>query len=124
MPGMVARGRGRAHISEVSQGRRSGRVIVLAEGEVLTVEFPAKRHLGAGAVAEPAGDPLGPRGPSLVSLETVERQYIQEVLRHTGGQIGGKGGAAEILGLPPSTLRSRLRKLELKLRCARVLEDG
>jgi formate hydrogenlyase transcriptional activator len=108
------------------------RAVLLAEGEVLTVELPAERHLGAGAVAEPARDPtLGPRGPGLVPLEKLERQYIhevrlyiQEVLRHTGGQIDGKGGAAEILGLPPSTLRSRLKKLELKLRCARVLEDG
>jgi transcriptional regulator with GAF, ATPase, and Fis domain len=46
----------------------------------------------------------------------MERQYIQEVLRHTGGQIAGKGGAAEILGLPPSTLRSRMMKLGLKQR--------
>jgi formate hydrogenlyase transcriptional activator len=35
------------------------------------------------------------------------------VLRRTGGQVAGKGGAAEILGLPPSTLRSRMAKLGL-----------
>jgi len=28
--------------------------------------------------------------------------------------IGGKGGAAEILGLPISTLRNRMKKLGLK----------
>jgi formate hydrogenlyase transcriptional activator len=49
-----------------------------------------------------------------MSLDDMERQYIQEVLRHTGGRIPGKGGAAEILGFPPSTLRSRIVKLGLK----------
>jgi formate hydrogenlyase transcriptional activator len=48
----------------------------------------------------------------------MERLHIREVLRHTGGQIGGKGGAAEILGLPSSTLRSRMAKLGLRGRTA------
>jgi transcriptional regulator with GAF, ATPase, and Fis domain len=44
----------------------------------------------------------------------MEREYIIEVLRQTNGTVGGKGGAAEILGLPPSTLRSRMKKLGIK----------
>ncbi|MCI0388657.1 MAG: hypothetical protein MOB07_07805 [Acidobacteria bacterium] len=44
----------------------------------------------------------------------MERKHIEEVLRHTGGQIGGDGGAAEILGLPVSTLRSRMKKLGIR----------
>ena len=43
-----------------------------------------------------------------------ERAYIEEVLRHTGGQVGGGGGASEILGLPVSTLRSRMKKLGIR----------
>jgi formate hydrogenlyase transcriptional activator len=50
----------------------------------------------------------------LVSLEEMERTHIEEVLRHTGGQIGGSGGAAEILGLPVSTLRSRMKKIGIR----------
>jgi formate hydrogenlyase transcriptional activator len=50
----------------------------------------------------------------LVSMEEMERAHIEEVLRHTGGQIGGAGGAAEILGLPVSTLRSRMKKLGIR----------
>jgi formate hydrogenlyase transcriptional activator len=50
----------------------------------------------------------------LVSMEEMERAHINEVLRHTGGQIGGAGGAAEILGLPVSTLRSRMKKLGIR----------
>src|SRR5215510_7455721 len=50
----------------------------------------------------------------LVSMEEMERTHIEEVLRRTGGQIGGAGGAAEILGLPVSTLRSRMKKLGIR----------
>ena len=48
------------------------------------------------------------------SLEDVERRHIAEILEQTRGVIGGKGGAAEILGLPTSTLRNRMKKLGLK----------
>jgi formate hydrogenlyase transcriptional activator len=48
------------------------------------------------------------------SLEDVERAHIEEILRQTRGVVGGKGGAAEILGLPISTLRNRMKKLGLK----------
>ena len=48
---------------------------------------------------------------TLVSLEEVERQHIQKVLKSTRGRIKGTGGAAELLGLNPSTLYSRMRKL-------------
>jgi transcriptional regulator with GAF, ATPase, and Fis domain len=52
--------------------------------------------------------------PSSFSLEEVERRHIAEILEQTRGVIGGKGGAAEILGLPTSTLRNRMKKLGLK----------
>ncbi|HQK19751.1 MAG TPA: sigma 54-interacting transcriptional regulator, partial [Polyangiaceae bacterium] len=47
-------------------------------------------------------------------LEEVERQYIREVLNHVGGKITGKAGAAEILGMKPSTLQFRIDKLGLR----------
>src|SRR5262245_52155780 len=50
----------------------------------------------------------------LASMEEMERTHIEQVLRHTGGQIGGASGAAEILDMPVSTLRSRMKKLGLK----------
>jgi len=57
-----------------------------------------------------AGGKIAPTA-RLVSMEEMERTHIEEVLRHTGGQVGGSGGASEILGLPVSTLRSRMKKL-------------
>jgi len=62
-----------------------------------------------------AAETLEANAPSppadLISLEENERRHIAEVLRRTKGVIGGKGGAAEILQLPVSTLRSRMKKL-------------
>ena len=46
-----------------------------------------------------------------LSLEEVERRHISSVLKSTKGRIKGSGGAAELLGLNPSTLYFRMRKL-------------
>jgi len=45
------------------------------------------------------------------SLESVEQNHIREVLKSCGGRIRGIGGAAGVLGLKPSTLESRMKKL-------------
>ena len=44
-------------------------------------------------------------------LAEIERNYILAVLEKTGGQVGGADGAAKILGMPSSTLRSKMKKL-------------
>ncbi len=48
------------------------------------------------------------------TLADVERSHILEVLEKTHWQIAGRGGAAEELGLNPSTLRSRMEKLGVR----------
>jgi transcriptional regulator with GAF, ATPase, and Fis domain len=52
--------------------------------------------------------------PELMSLENMERRHIQTILGMTCGRIKGPGGAAEHLGLNPSTLYSRMKKLNIK----------
>jgi len=47
----------------------------------------------------------------LLNIDEVTSQHIRKVLRWTKGRIFGLGGAAEILGINPNTLRSRMRKL-------------
>jgi transcriptional regulator with GAF, ATPase, and Fis domain len=44
----------------------------------------------------------------------MERAYVVRVLEGSGWQIEGERGAARILGLNPSTLRGRMRKLGIK----------
>jgi PAS domain S-box-containing protein len=52
------------------------------------------------------------------TLEEVERDYITRTLENTGWRIEGKYGAARILGLNPSTLRTRMLKLGIQRRAA------
>jgi transcriptional regulator with GAF, ATPase, and Fis domain len=52
------------------------------------------------------------------TLEEVEREYIIRTLENTGWRIEGPHGAAKILGLNPSTLRTRMIKLGIQRRRA------
>jgi formate hydrogenlyase transcriptional activator len=52
--------------------------------------------------------------PQFVSLAAVERHHIARVLQATGWRISGERGAAAVLGLNPSTLRYRIKKLQIR----------
>lgn len=43
-----------------------------------------------------------------------EREHITSVLKSCNGKVSGPGGAAEILGLPVSTLNARMKKLGIR----------
>ena len=49
-----------------------------------------------------------------VKLEEVERMHIVDMLKRTGWRVRGKKGAAEILGLKPTTLEARMKKLGIE----------
>ena len=115
------------------------RAMVLAKGPVLELgpDFllaaqggqPSVAPAVAAAVAiapTPSSPPASPtdaavpgaRGPA--SLDDVSKQHILSVLERCGGVIEGPRGAAYLLGLQPSTLRSRLKKLGLQPRPSRA----
>jgi chemotaxis protein methyltransferase CheR len=48
------------------------------------------------------------------TLVEVEREYILRVLEKTRWKVSGKNSASEILGLDRSTLRARMRKLNIR----------
>lgn len=81
---------------------------------------PATVATGAAAADAPAetqapGTASAPAGKRpATTLREVERDHIAAVLAQTGGKIYGDDGAAALLGLKPTTLQSRLRKLGLK----------
>ncbi|MEM8814802.1 MAG: sigma 54-interacting transcriptional regulator [Pseudomonadota bacterium] len=62
-------------------------------------------------------DPISPEPELLLSaspeLKSVEREHILKVLEDTGWKISGGAGAAAKLGVPPSTLRSKMKKLSI-----------
>lgn len=63
---------------------------------------------------ESQGMPRPAPGTAVVSeadIRRFERSNIAAALEATGGRVYGRGGAAELLGLKPTTLASRLKKL-------------
>lgn len=75
------------------------RAMILTRGTTLTVETP-----------EPDAAPQ----PQSMALEAVERNHIARVLSMAGWKVRGQNGAAERLGLKPSTLESKMQKLGIK----------
>jgi DNA-binding NtrC family response regulator len=49
-----------------------------------------------------------------LKLEDVVRNHIIQVLEKSGWRIKGKNGAAEILGMKPTTLYSKINRLGIK----------
>jgi transcriptional regulator with GAF, ATPase, and Fis domain len=49
-------------------------------------------------------------------LKRQERETIMNVLKRTNGKVSGRGGAAELLGMKPSTLTSRITTLGINRR--------
>jgi formate hydrogenlyase transcriptional activator len=71
--------------------------------------------LNAGPVfrAEPP-DTEQDAGESLRRLDQVETEYFQNVLQTTHWRVRGPGGAADVIGLKPTTLEARLKKLGIR----------
>lgn len=69
---------------------------------------------GAGSEAPQDDEAAGARPAEAAAgelrLAEVMTRHIRRVLKQTGGRVEGAGGAAELLGLNPSTLRKRMRK--------------
>jgi len=82
------------------------RAIIMSNGGVLdAVELFLQAPPSGQAPSVAAGD---------ATLEEMERAHIRRVLERTRWVIEGERGAARILGLNPSTLRGRLRKLGIR----------
>ena len=77
------------------------RSILLTEGNVLKeIQLPVKNKIKS----DDAG--ISPK-----ALQEIESSYIIEVLKRCNGRISGIGGAADILGMPATTLHSKMKKL-------------
>ncbi len=75
------------------------RAMILAKGPVLHVEL---------------GGPAVSTDLATTNLTEIERNHMLKVLGMTGWRIRGKNGAAELLGLKPTTLHSRMKKLGIE----------
>jgi transcriptional regulator with GAF, ATPase, and Fis domain len=82
------------------------RAVILGAGKVLG---PHDLDLGQPRAGTTSATPS--RVPALCTLDDMERIHIRGVLTRTRGRIYGKDGAAAVLGMKPSTLQSRMKKL-------------
>ena len=77
------------------------RSMILTRGETLALSLGPEEAMAGGEA-------------DMVSLDEVQRRHILRALELAGGRIKGRGGAAEILGVNPSTLRSRMERLGIE----------
>jgi DNA-binding NtrC family response regulator len=96
------------------------RAAILSRGAVLDALEPfgaagdAAPRTEAARAAPRTEAPDAVAAPPAGTLEDVERAHIRRVLEQTRWAIEGKRGAAAVLGLNPSTLRGRMRKLGIR----------
>jgi len=81
------------------------RALILSKGEPLTFDD---------LTGNKSGDKFKnvfPTQDEPLKLDEVMSRHIRRVLEMTRGKVHGKGGAAEVLGINPSTLRNRMNQL-------------
>ena len=49
-----------------------------------------------------------------MNLKDIEKDHIIEVLKSTNWRLGGKRGAAELLGMKRTTLYAKMKKYEIE----------
>jgi transcriptional regulator with GAF, ATPase, and Fis domain len=79
---------------------------------------PGEKYLHFGEPDRSSGQNVAAPAVSLATLPVLRmdaamKSHIESVLDLTNGKIQGDHGAASLLGLPPSTLRNRMRKLRV-----------
>jgi formate hydrogenlyase transcriptional activator len=90
------------------------RAAVLASGTTLVVDWDlgtGRLHSEGAEAAARAHGAAPPDSHTVETLEALERNHIIAMLKRTGGVIEGPNGAARLLGMKPSTVRHRLKKL-------------
>jgi transcriptional regulator with GAF, ATPase, and Fis domain len=75
------------------------RAMILCRGTTLSIEIPEAPVI---------------RAAQAMTLDDLSRKHIEEVLEMTGWRIRGEGGAAAVLGLKPTTLEARMKKLGIE----------
>ncbi len=93
------------------------RAVLLARGGEITPEMiplsPPRASAAPAEAAAPAERPLG-RPADHLSFAEAERRAILQSLAATGWRISGPRGAAEALGLKPTTLHAKMKRLGIR----------
>lgn len=82
------------------------RALIVYQGGSISFRDLLEKPAASNAPEGVSNDP-----PGLLSMDEAMSRHIRNVLKYTKGKLSGPGGAAEILGIPYSTLRHRMSKL-------------
>ena len=93
------------------------RATILAPGrsigpELLDVPAAGQREALPGRAARGQPSPVEPA--AFATLDEAQREHIRRALELTEGRLYGPHGAARLLGLKPTALQSRIKKLGLR----------
>ena len=89
------------------------RAVITADGSRLTIDLPTS-SLGAASKAPSTAVAVGDeRVLTDAEVRELEANNIRVALRQAKGKVSGSGGAAELLGVKPTTLASRIKVLGL-----------
>ncbi len=89
------------------------RSAILARSEIIDID-DALVPVNCSQVVMAQDDDSDTARPRFKTLAENEKDYIISVLEKLNWVIGGKKGAAEVLDIPSSTLRSRMKKLGIE----------
>jgi len=88
------------------------RAVILSKGDVLRLDLSLPRAMENGAApsvqVDGGGDVLTEK-----QLQALQKENLVAALKRTDWRVSGKGGAAELLGIKPTTLADRMRKFGL-----------
>ncbi len=91
------------------------RALIINHTDPITFDnLGAGSKAGAGSKIMPAGKHMGNHAEQMELMPTYDdmtKNYIQQILKTAKGKIHGPNGAAELAGMNPSTLRSKIKKL-------------
>ncbi len=93
------------------------RAVIASRSGAVSFDLPVPHTKGM--APHPAKQPVHDALPDILTEEELrerERANIEAALTRTDWKIYGPGGAAELLGLNPTTLRSRIKKMQIKPR--------
>jgi transcriptional regulator with GAF, ATPase, and Fis domain len=100
------------------------RALIVSTGNRLVIDVPS----GVATTQSPQRQPVGPGAPAPAPTTEAERRaqeraMIAAALEASGGKVFGAGGAAERLGLKPTTLASRIKRLGIEKPTRRSASD-
>jgi transcriptional regulator of acetoin/glycerol metabolism len=83
------------------------RSVLLTTGNTIQhIHLPAQKEVVAAALKKEA--------MVLKTIDENERDHILNMLQFCKGKITGAGGASDLLGVPASTLHSKMRRLGIR----------